>query len=350
LGLALAAPTPGDLDLIRERQDRLLDKQRLRLDALKKLPGKVVKPAEPTAPADTRCFPIKDIELEGADSLAPEEKERLLKPYIGQCLGVTQLNDVLKVITDHYIDSGLMASRGYLPQQDWSGGHLKVLVVEGRLEGLKRAPDSRLTARELEMAFPGQVGDLLNLQDIEQLVDQLNRLPSNQAQMELTPGQSVGGSDVWVKNAAKAPWCASPSRNNDGQKSTRDQQWEVGFEWDSPLGMADQLILRSGHDAISDHRKTSKSTSLSYSLPWGWWTLNFSYSQSKYGSVVLGDGFGFKQSGDSRNHGQCPRIGCARCLLSTAPASAMTRAVIRNDRYNGETHGRVSARSIRNAP
>ena len=54
-------------------------------------------------PADSRCFPIQDIELEGADALSSTERERLLKPYLGQCLGVTQLNGLLKVITDLYI-------------------------------------------------------------------------------------------------------------------------------------------------------------------------------------------------------------------------------------------------------
>ncbi|TWC44509.1 adhesin HecA-like repeat protein [Pseudomonas sp. SJZ080] len=175
---AYAAPTPGETDLIRERQDRLLEEQRRRLEELKELPGKEVKPTPPTAPADARCFPIKDIELKGADSLSESEKSRMLKPYIGQCLGVTQLNELLKAITDYYIEKGLVTSRAYLPQQDMSGGHLKVLVVEGKLEGLKGAEDSKLSDRELGMAFPGKTGELVNLREIEQMVDQMNRLPS----------------------------------------------------------------------------------------------------------------------------------------------------------------------------
>ncbi|WP_036985195.1 POTRA domain-containing protein, partial [Pseudomonas chlororaphis] len=78
--------------------------------------------------------------------------------------------ELLKVITDYYLEKGLVTSRAYLPQQDLSGGHLKVLVVEGRLEGLKGAADSQLSERELAMAFPGQVGALVNLREIEQLV------------------------------------------------------------------------------------------------------------------------------------------------------------------------------------
>ncbi|AZD36990.1 Channel-forming transporter/cytolysins activator of TpsB family [Pseudomonas chlororaphis subsp. aurantiaca] len=300
--ISLAAPTPGEQDLIRERQDRLLEEQRRRLEELKDLPGKEAAPTAPTAPADTRCFPIQDIELKGADSLSAAEQARLLKPYIGQCLGVSQLNELLKVITDYYLEKGLVTSRAYLPQQDLSGGHLKVLVVEGRLEGLKGAADSQLSERELAMAFPGQVGALVNLREIEQLVDQLNRLPSNQAQMELAPGKEVGGSEVLVKNTAQKPWRAGLSRSNDGQRSTGEQQWGTTFDWDSPLGLADQLMLRGGHDAMSDHQHTSNNAMLSYNLPWGWWNFSYTYSQSEYRSQAQANGFSFKQTGDSQNH------------------------------------------------
>ncbi|MBU4632709.1 ShlB/FhaC/HecB family hemolysin secretion/activation protein [Pseudomonas chlororaphis] len=300
--ISLAAPTPGEQDLIRERQDRLLEEQRRRLEELKDLPGKEAAPKVPTAPADTRCFPIQDIELKGADNLSAAEQARLLKPYIGQCLGVSQLNELLKVITDYYLEKGLVTSRAYLPQQDLSGGHLKVLVVEGRLEGLKGAADSQLSERELAMAFPGQVGALVNLREIEQLVDQLNRLPSNQTQMELAPGKEVGGSEVLVKNTAQKPWRAGLSRSNDGQRSTGEQQWGTTFDWDSPLGLADQLMLRGGHDAMSDHQHTSNNAMLSYNLPWGWWNFSYTYSQSEYRSQAQANGFSFKQTGDSQNH------------------------------------------------
>ncbi|VVN45376.1 Hemolysin transporter protein ShlB [Pseudomonas fluorescens] len=299
---AVAAPTPGDQDLIRDRQNRLLEEQRRRLDELQDLPGKASKPQAPALPADTRCFPIQDIELKGADSLSAADRARLLKPYVGQCLGVAQLNELLKIITDHYIAKGRVTSRAYLPQQDLSSGHLQVLVVEGKLEGIKGAQGSTVTDRELAMAFPGKVGEALNLREVEQLVDQLSRLPSKQAQMELTPGSQIGGSEVLVKNQPQKPWRASLSRNNDGQKSTGEQQWGAGLEWDSPLGLADQLILRGGHDAISDHQKTSKNSMLYYNVPWGWWNFSYTYSESEYRAPGDLDGYKYKQTGDSQNH------------------------------------------------
>ncbi|WP_248800389.1 ShlB/FhaC/HecB family hemolysin secretion/activation protein [Pseudomonas sp. MWU13-2105] len=297
-----APPTPGDTDLIRDRQDRLLEEQRRRLEELKDLPGKAAAPVAPTAPADTRCFPIKSIDLQGADSLSAGERERLLKPYIGQCLGVPQLNELLKVITDRYIEKGLVTSRAYLPQQDLSTGNLKVLVVEGKLEGLKGADGSGLSERELAMSFPGKQGELLNLREIEQMVDQLNRLPSNQAQMELAPGKEVGGSEVLVKNNPQTPWRAGLSRSNDGQKSTGEQQMGASFDWDSPLGLADQFSLRGGHDIVSTQEKNSRNAMLYYNLPFGWWNLSYTYSESDYRTQQQASGFNFESTGDSQSH------------------------------------------------
>lgn len=295
----VAPTTPGDTDLIRNRQDRLLEEQQKRLQDLQDLPGPAATPAAPLAADQGRCFTIRAIELQGAEQLSERDRKRLTEPYLGGCLGVNQLNALLKAITDTYLQRGYVTSRAYLPQQDLSRGTLTILVVEGKLEGVKPADGSGLTPRELDMAFPGDPGKLLNLRELEQLVDQLNRLPSNQVQMDLVPGQEVGGSEVQIKNAPSKPWRASLSRNNNGQRSTGEQQWGLGLEWDNPLGFADQLMLRGGHDGVSDSNQLSKNGYLAYSLPWGWWTFDYSYSRSDYRSQAVANGFAFQQSGDS---------------------------------------------------
>jgi len=293
--------TPGDTDLIRNRQDRLLEEQHKRLQDLQELPGPSAQPAPPPPTAEGRCFTIQHIELQGAEHLSAQDKASLTQPYLGQCLGVNQLNALLKAITDTYIGRGYVTSRAYLPQQDLAKGTLTILVVEGKLESLKPTAGSGLTPRELMQTFPGAPGELLNLRELEQMVDQLNRLPSNQVQIDLVPGKNVGDSDVEVKNTPSKPWRASLSRNNNGQRSTGEQQWGLGLQWDDPLGLADQLVLQGGHDAVSDSNQLSKNGYLGYSLPWGWWTFNYSYSRSDYRSQAEANGFAFQQSGDSQN-------------------------------------------------
>ncbi|MCW1248537.1 ShlB/FhaC/HecB family hemolysin secretion/activation protein, partial [Pseudomonas sp. SAICEU22] len=81
-----------------------------------------------------------------------------------------------------------------------------------------------------------------------------------------------------------------------------EQQWGVSLDWDNPLGLADQLALRGGHDAVSDHQQTSRNAMLYYNLPFGWWNLSYSYSQTEYRTPAQLNGFTFKQTGDSQSH------------------------------------------------
>ena len=285
-GLANAAPfnSPADRDLIRERQDRVLQEQRQRLQELEQLPGATPQVSAPSPAGQEDCFSITQIRLSGASLMPAARQRELLSPFEGQCLGSSRLNELLKVITQYYIDKGYVTTRAYLPQQDLSDGELEVLVVEGRLEGI----DSSAIAseRELAMSFPGEVGEPLSLRELEQLVDQLGRLPSRPAQLELLPGKEVGGSRVQLKGEPDKPWRVGLNRHNDGDVSTGEQQWGASLDWDSPLGLADQLSLRGGGDTVSDHWQHSANQSLYYNLPYGWWTFSYSYSQSYYRTLM----------------------------------------------------------------
>lgn len=299
-GLAAPFESPVDRDLIRDRQERLLQEQQRRLHELQQLPG--TAPIGPVAPseAEGQCFSIQRIDLQGAERLTVAEQERLIRPFLDKCLGAQQLNELLKTITNHYLNRGYITTRAYLPQQDLSDGQLDVLVIEGYLEGLE---ESALASElELAMAFPGRQGELVDLRELEQLVDQLSRLPSRRAELELLPGSDVGTSLVRLQGERTKPWRASFTRHNDGQRSSGEQQWGMGLDWDSPLGLADQISLRGGGDTVSDHWRHSSNQSLYYSLPYGWWTLMYSYSQSYYRSLAQGNGFDFHTKGESRTH------------------------------------------------
>ncbi|MFI8481877.1 hypothetical protein ACIGCM_15040 [Pseudomonas sp. NPDC078700] len=69
---------PGDRDLIRDRQQRLLDEQQQRLETLQQLPGKVDAPTPQAVDPDAQCFDIKRIELQGAEHLSTSQRTQLL--------------------------------------------------------------------------------------------------------------------------------------------------------------------------------------------------------------------------------------------------------------------------------
>lgn len=328
---AAAAPfqSPGDRDLIRDRQENLLQEQRKRLEELQQLPGKQAAPAPVQPSEEGRCFQIDSIDLQGATLLSERQRASLVAGFEGQCLYVGRFNELLKRITDHYLDRGYLTTRAYLPQQELGGGVLQIIIVEGRLEGL----DSSALASPLEMAmaFPGRTGEVLNLREMEQMVDQLGRLPSRQAEVELVPGQQVGGSRVQLKGQREKPWRVSASRHNNGDASSGEQQMNLGFEWDSPLGLADQLSLRAGRDVVSDQWRHSDSQGLNYNVPWGWWTFNYSYNRNYYRTRDTSSGFPFKLDGDNAVHQfQAERVVHRDSLSKTAVNLGISHLRARN--------------------
>ncbi|WP_083329884.1 POTRA domain-containing protein [Pseudomonas argentinensis] len=146
------AQTMGERELIRKPQERLQE--------LQQLPGKHAEPSVPPTSGNERCFAIEQIEISGASLLSEADRSTILAPFADSCLGASQLNELLKAITNHHVDHGYVTTRAYLPQQDLSALTPMITVVEGRLEGL----DSSALAidREQAMSFPGKV---LNLRE-----------------------------------------------------------------------------------------------------------------------------------------------------------------------------------------
>jgi len=94
-----AAPilSPSETDLIRDRQERLLQDQQKRLDELQQSPN---NPAltKPELTDETRCFEVKAINLKGASHISASKQNQLIKPFVSQCLGAKNILKPLLVI------------------------------------------------------------------------------------------------------------------------------------------------------------------------------------------------------------------------------------------------------------
>ena len=153
------AQSPADEFSRRQAQEERLQ----RLDALgAQTPGAV----SPTTPASAArpgsggpCFVVERIAVEGVRIIPGEEIETVTEPYADRCVGIAQIDDLLRKITHLYLDRGFIASRAYVPEQDIAAARaLRLVVVEGSLSEIylngKPAPGSRL----LKTAFPGVAG------------------------------------------------------------------------------------------------------------------------------------------------------------------------------------------------
>ncbi len=74
----------------------------------------------------------------------------------------------------------------------------------------------------------------LGLRDLEQGLDQINRLQSNHAPLDIVPGQAPGSSRIVVSNQAERAFHFGASVDTLGQDSTGENQAGLSTSLGSP--------------------------------------------------------------------------------------------------------------------
>lgn len=296
-----AAPlSPADRNTIQQQQQQLLDdnqRQREELERSVTLPG-ATPPVVPSAP-EGRCFTISRIDVDGTTKLPASAIAKLTAPWVNQCLDVPRLTELTNAISDWYISRGYITSRAFLTEQDLSSGVLHIAVLEGKLQQIRL---EGVPLRTLKMTFPGLEGKILNLRDIEQGMEQLNRVRQTPVEIEILPGSQQGFSIVNLTAAPEFPLNGSVSFDNSGQKSTGTGQLSGALFANNMLGLADKWFISGGRSSDFSNSKDAQNFAAGVSLPYGYGLLDYSYSWSNYLSTIDNNGYFWRSTGDSETH------------------------------------------------
>jgi hemolysin activation/secretion protein len=303
------------LPVVRPEQDpaeRLLKEQRERERELQlnQAPPQIAAPKADRAAAvplavDTESVPetgptfqIDHIELTGNTVLTPADVERLSKPFLGHRLGVNRINLLLRRLTEAFIAKGFITTRAYLGEQTLASGTLILTVVPGKIESFQingQTVRSLIPAQVVSdgpygggwltdagtlAAFPATVGDTLNLQDLEQGVDQINRLRRNQAELQILPGQTAGGSVVALNNKSGDRYRVNLGLDNYGSKATGTTRTRIGADLDNPFGL--QEALSFAYVGSLD----TNALLASASVPYGYNTFSYTASYSEFQNLI----------------------------------------------------------------
>jgi hemolysin activation/secretion protein len=248
------------------------------------------------------CLEVKTIKLQGVTLFSERELAPVLRLYEQRCLNASEIEALMTEVTARYILKGYVSARVYLAQQDLSGGTMILLVLEGTLEGV-RVDDGGSDSIALFNTFPGEVGEPLNLRDIEQAVDQINRLQSNNVVTHINPGSEAGGSVLVFENHPTKRWQASLSHDNYGAEGTGKEEAGVNASIDNLLGVNDFLSL--GYlQSLPYHlgSEGSRLDSLTYVVPFGYSKMALNASKSKfYTPLNLPSGLTLQSAGETEN-------------------------------------------------
>ena len=184
---------------------------------------------------------IQTIRLEGHPDAMGAQPQEVLSAYLGERLIAEEINALLGELNRWYQRKGWTTTRVYAAEQDINGGELVLLVVAGRIEGyryLDKEADERLI-----YAFPQGPDGLLNLRDLEQGLENLNRVPSQEAKFQLYPGKEPGTSVVVVEMTERARTRWTELVDNSGNASMGHWRSNAGFVIDNLMGRNDQLAI-----------------------------------------------------------------------------------------------------------
>jgi len=305
-----AAQAQSAADLARQEAQRLqqLEQQRREEQFLRDRtnaapPTRLPVPEVPEpASRPGACRNVAEIEISGATLLNAQELEEVVGAYRDRCLGVTEIESLLSAITRAYVTRGWVTVRAYLPQQDLSKGKLLILVIEGKVSAIEIDDGGKHSITPF-MVAPFTEGSPLNLRDFEQALDQANRLASNNATVELRPGEQPGDTVVILHNQPGKPWHINLGLDNHGSESTGRQQGSVTLSLDNPLRLNDFIsYTRRQSMPAREDRQLSISDSATYVLPFGYNTLSFNANQSRYDTETTNsNGNTFHSNGNSSN-------------------------------------------------
>lgn len=290
--------------LLREQQQLEEERRRVRERERQRPSGgelSVEPETSASAPAAGECIEVSALELVGARLLPVEQRQQLERTVAGQCIGAPALDALLKRVTNAYVSLGYVTTRAYVPPQTATDGRLTIVIIEGTIERVELVPPD---SASVDTAFPHLVGEVFNLRSAEQGLDQLNRLPSNNARLDIRPGGKPGSSVLAILNEPRSRVSGSLSADNTGSAQTGEWQGTFTATADNFLGLNDGF-LASHTRSVDDPEGTpdSRATYVSYSVPYGWWLGSFTYSESHYDTVVEGVTRDFVMSGESESAG-----------------------------------------------
>ncbi|MFZ5528806.1 MAG: ShlB/FhaC/HecB family hemolysin secretion/activation protein [Pseudomonadota bacterium] len=321
----MAAPSPPSPGAGAQEQQREQQRQQQRDDGLRRqqqptpdvrLQAPAPSKASDRLPADEApCFPIQGLALQGDDAqrfqwaldaagrIAAHEADSVM----GRCLGSQGVHIVVGRIQNAIIERGYVTTRVMAPPQNLSEGTLTLTVLPGRIRAIRLATDSTTDRARLWNAVPARAGDVLNLRDIEQGLENMERLPTAQAIVQIEPAEGPnaqpGESDLVIRWTQERFFRVTASVDDSGSKATGKYQGNVTLSYDNWWTLNDLFYANVGHDLGGGQQgsRGTRSQSFHYSLPFGYWLLAWNAGDSSYHQEVAGDDGRFTYSGTSQN-------------------------------------------------
>lgn len=292
-----------------ERQERL---QREREEAQRGLLQPVPRAIEPSTPEpitlwpanESPCWPIRDVALTGdsSDSFqwALEGLTSGPDAAIGRCLGIEGVSIAAHHAQQALVQRGYVTSRILIQQQALAEGLLTLTLLPGRIRTIRFA--SADLRANVWNALPASPGDILNLRDVEQGLENLKRVPTVAADIQIKPADTPGESDLVISWQQSLPFRVNVSLDDSGSRSTGKYQGSTTLSYDHWWTLNDLFYVTLSRELGGSNQGDggTEAHTVHYSIPWDYWLLGFTQSNSRYHQSVAGFSQNYVYSGRSQ--------------------------------------------------
>lgn len=291
-----------------QRQTEQIQQQseRLRSDADVRME---ISSEKPTALPfnESPCYPIQHLSLVdySSENIAkPSQFQWALNKAIAQlnlnlphCFGQQGLSILMKQVQNNVIERGYITTRVVASEQDLTQGIFSLTVIPGQVRHTIIADASRIpwfSKLTAKTALAFKQGDFVNIRDIEQSLENLKRVPTADANIEILPADNnaqIGESDIKITYQQRFPFRLSLNLDDSGSKSTGKWQGSATLSWDN-LFSANDLFYTTFTHSIKRHtdddgRRATRNYGFYYSVPLGYWTFSASLYKTNYHQEVF---------------------------------------------------------------
>ncbi|THC44209.1 ShlB/FhaC/HecB family hemolysin secretion/activation protein [Massilia sp. Mn16-1_5] len=234
------------------------------LQAPRPAPGvSVQSPAAAPAPGGVQVS-LRQVTIDGNSAIGTPALLATLGDVGGKTFDFAGLEKLAARITAHYQAAGYPFARAVLPQQDLSGGQLRIRVIEGRYGKIAAGGKPELAQAAQPFLDHLSSGAPIESGQLERVTLILDDQPGIKTRPTIRPGQDFGSGDLLVDVQREQAQTGEVALDNHGNRHTGRTRARAGVEWNSPFTFGDQLSVQ----ALVTNEKMWFGA-LGYSLPIG---------------------------------------------------------------------------------
>lgn len=218
----------------------------------------------------------------------------------GRCLGSQGIVLAINKVQNAILAKGYVTTRVMAQEQDLTTGALTLTLQPGRIGDIRFEEPVSWRGR-LWNAIPASRGDILNLRDIEQGLENFRRVPSASADIKIVPGEQEATSDLQVNWHEGRPVRLSLGLDDSGSKSTGRYLGSATLALDAPFAQNDLFYANIGKDVFQHGPFGNRSHTLNYFFPVGYWAFSANYNDYTYHQNIPNANEVLRYSGKSDN-------------------------------------------------